>query len=236
MKTSKTAIITGASRGIGKACAKGLAGLGYHCLLIARNQEQLEALAEEIHSTGGKASLFAVDLTNESELQECVLKIKKHYVGIDVLVNNAGMYVGGNLQMESDEFRKQLELNLTANFSLLKAIVPVMKAQKSGYIFNMASRAGKVGFPNSGAYSASKFGFIGLSESLYRELAEYGISVTAICPAWVATEMATVAGSPHEADEMIQPNDIFLTIEYLLKLAPNTRIKEIVLEARKSVR
>lgn len=236
MNTAKTAIITGASRGIGKACAKGLANLGYLCLLIARSQEQLETLAEEIHSAGGQSSIFAVDLTNESELQECVLKIKKHYVSIDVLVNNAGMYVSGNLQMESDEFRKQLELNLTANFSLLKAFVPVMKEQKAGYIFNIASRAGKVGFSNSGAYSASKFGLIGLSESLYRELAEYGISVTAICPAWVATEMATTAGSPHEAHEMIQPDDIFLTIEYLLKLAPNTRIKEIVLEARKSIR
>lgn len=236
MNTAKTAIITGASRGIGKACAKGLAQMGYHCLLLARNQKQLEELTEEIHQMGGRSSLFAVDLTNEKELQYCARKIKKHYVSIDVLVNNAGMYIGGSLHMASDEFRHQLELNLTANFNLLKEVVPVMKEQQSGYIFNISSRSGKVGFANSGGYSASKFGLIGLNESLYRELAEYGISVTAICPAWVATEMATAAGSADEADEMIQPEDIFRTIEYLLKLTPNTRIKEIVIEARKSIR
>ncbi len=235
MDTKKTAIITGASRGIGKACALGLSRLGYHCLLISRNQRQLEEVADEILSHGGKSSLFAVDLTKENELEECIEKIKGHYESIDVLVNNAGMYVGGNLQMDTDEFRKQLELNLTANFSLLKALVPVMKEQRSGYIFNIASRAGKIGFSASGAYSASKFGLVGLSESLYRELAEYGISVTAICPGYVATEMATLAGTPLSDEEMIQPQDIFRTIEYLLNLAPNTRVKEIVVEAKGSI-
>ncbi|WP_159517785.1 SDR family oxidoreductase [Sunxiuqinia indica] len=235
MNTAKIAIITGASRGIGKACAIGLAGMGYHCLLISRSQQQLEEVAEEIHTNGGKSSLFAVDLTKENELEDCIQKIKKHYVSIDVLINNAGMFVGGNLEMDVSEFRQQLELNLTANFNLLQAFVPLMKEQKSGAIFNIASRAGKIGFANSGAYSASKFGLVGLSESLYRELAEYGISVTAICPGYVATEMATLAGTPLTNEEMIQPEDIFLTIEYLLKLAPNTRVKEIIIEAKGSI-
>ncbi len=231
----KTAIVTGASRGIGKACAFGLAKLGYHCILISRSLELLEEVAQQIHDNEGDSSLFAVDLTKESELLECMQKIKQHYHKIDILVNNAGMYIGGNLQMEVDDFRLQMELNLMANFNLLKEVVPLMKTQKSGYIFNIASRAGKVGFSNSGAYSASKFGLVGLSESLYRELAESGISVTAICPGWVATEMADAAGTPLTADEMIQPEDIYLTMEYLLKLAPNTRIKEIMLEAKQSI-
>ncbi|HKJ42682.1 MAG TPA: SDR family oxidoreductase, partial [Sunxiuqinia sp.] len=214
----------------------GLAGLGYHCILIARNQEQMEELAGEIQEAGGDSSVFALDLTNEKALLNVLAKIKKYYPRIDVLVNNAGMYIGGNLQMETDEFRQQLELNLTAQFTILKELVPVMKEQQSGHIFNIASRAGKVGFANSGAYSASKFGLVGLSESLFRELGPFGISVTAICPAYVSTEMARKAGSNHENEEMIQPEDIFSTIEYLLKLAPNTRIKEIVIEARKSIR
>ncbi|WP_321288809.1 SDR family oxidoreductase [uncultured Sunxiuqinia sp.] len=232
MNTAKIAIITGASRGIGKACAIGLAGMGYHCLLISRTQQQLEELAEEIQENGGRSSLFAVDLTKQNELEECIQKIKKHYGRIDVLVNNAGMFIGGNLQVDVSEFRQQLELNITANFKLLQAFVPVMKEQQSGAIFNIASRAGKIGFANSGAYSASKFGLVGLNESLYRELAEYGISVTAICPGYVATEMAKLAGTPLPEEEMIQPSDIFLTIEYLLKLAPNTRVKEIIIEAK----
>ena len=231
----KTAIITGASRGIGKACALGLAQMGYHCIMIARNLELLEEVAQQIHANGGESSLFAVDLTKEEALVECIQKIKQHYSQIDVLVNNAGMYIGGNLQMNTIDFRLQMELNLMAKFNLLKEVVPIMKAQKSGHIFNIASRAGKIGFSNSGAYSASKFGLVGLSESLYRELAESGISVTAICPGWVATEMADLAGSPLPADEMIQPEDIFRTLEYLLNLAPNTRIKELIIEARESI-
>ena len=231
----KTAIITGASRGIGKACALGLADLGYHCILISRSLELLEEVAQQIHTNGGDSSLFAVDLTKEHELLDCIEKIKQHYPKIDVLVNNAGMYIGGNLQMDTNDFRLQMELNLMANFNLLKDVVPIMKAQKSGYIFNIASRAGKVGFSNSGAYSASKFGLVGLSESLYRELASYGISVTAICPGWVATEMADMAGSPLSSDEMIQPEDIYKTMKYLLDLAPNTRIKEIIIEIRNSI-
>ena len=232
---NKTAIITGASRGIGKACALGLASIGYHCILIARNLELLEEVAQEIHTNGGESSLFAVDLTQELELVNCMQKIKQYYQRIDVLVNNAGMYIGGNLQMNTGDFRLQMELNLMAKFNLLKEVVPIMKAQKKGHIFNIASRAGKIGFSNSGAYSASKFGLVGLSESLYRELAESGISVTAICPGWVATEMADLAGSPLPLDEMIQPDDIFKTMEYLLKLAPNTRIKEVIIEARESI-
>ncbi|TDO02608.1 SDR family oxidoreductase [Sunxiuqinia elliptica] len=236
MNQTKTAIITGASQGIGKNCALGLARMGYHCILMARNQEKLEEVAEIIKQNGGESSLFAIDLTQEEELVSCLQTIKKYYGNIQVLVNNAGMYTGGTLQITSHAFRQQLELNLTAGFILLQELVPVMKAQKSGSIFNIVSRSGKVGFAQSGAYSASKFGLLGLSESLYRELAEYGIAVTAICPAWVATEMASVAGSPHQNDEMIQPEDIFKTIAYLLSLAPNTRIKEIVIEARKSIR
>ncbi len=231
----KTAIITGASRGIGKACALGLASLGYHCILISRSLELLEEVAQQIHVQKGESSLFAVDLTKESELLECIQKIKQHYTQIDILVNNAGMYIGGNLQMDTDDFRLQMELNLMANFNLLKDVVPIMKTQRRGHIFNIASRAGKIGFSNSGAYSASKFGLVGLSESLYRELAEFGISVTAICPAWVATEMANAAGSPLPVDEMIQPEDIYKTMKYLLELAPNTRIKEIIIEARESI-
>ena len=236
METTKIAIITGASRGIGKACALGLAGLGYHCILIARNLEKLKNLAEKINASGGESSIFALDLADEKALLEVLEKIKKYYPRIDVLVNNAGMFIGGNLQLETDEFRKQLELNLTANFNILKELVPVMKEQKSGYIFNISSRAGKIGFANSGAYSASKFGLVGLGESLFRELGPQGISVTSICPAYVATDMAQVANTPFKDEEMIQPEDIFYTIEYLLKLAPNTRVREIVIEARESIR
>ena len=110
-----------------------------------------------------------------------------------------------------------------------------MKAQKSGHIFNVASRAGKVGFSGGGAYSASKFGLVGLSESLYRELNPLGIKVTALCPGWVNTEMAVDAGTPLESEQMIQPDDLFRTIEWLLQLSPAACVKEVILESPNSI-
>lgn len=235
MQNQKCAIVTGASRGIGKVCALGLAKLGYHCILIARNRGQLEGLAEEIYEEGGEASLFAVDLSDEQEIISCTEKIKKHYPEIEVMVNNAGIYFDGSLELNTEDFRKQIELNLTANYILLKELVPVMKRQKSGHIFNIASRAGKIGFEGGGAYSASKFALVGLSESLYRGLAKDNVRVTSICPGWVNTEMAQVAGTPWTNEDMIQPEDILKTIEYLLSLSSGACIKEMVIETPKSI-
>ena len=104
-----------------------------------------------------------------------------------------------------------------------------MKKQQSGYIFNVASRSGKVGFSGSGGYSASKFGLLGLNESLYRELTPQGIKVTALCPAWVNTQMAREAGTPLEAEEMIQPSDLFHTIQWLVNLSSGACVKEVVI-------
>ena len=114
-------------------------------------------------------------------------------------------------------------------------VVPIMKKQGSGHIFNIASRAGKVGFAGKGVYGATKFGLVGLSESLYRELSEAGISVTAICPGWVNTELAQQGGTPLSEEDMIQPEDILKTIQWLLALSPNTRIKDVVIECNKSI-
>jgi len=129
-----------------------------------------------------------------------------------------------------------LDTNLTAQFVFLQAIVPIMKEQKSGYIFNVASRAGKIGFAGSGGYNASKFGLVGLNESLYRELVPLGIRVTALCPAWVNTKMAYEAGSKLRQIQMIQPEDIFETIRWLLTLSLGACVKEVVIETPFSVK
>ena len=110
-----------------------------------------------------------------------------------------------------------------------------MKAQGKGYIFNIVSRAAKYGFPDGGIYGSTKFAFLGLAESLYRELAPLGIHVTSLCPGWVNTEMAKKAGTPFKNDEMVQPDDILNTIRYLLNLSPNVCIKDIVFEMKKSI-
>lgn len=227
----KVAIVTGASKGIGKAIALGLAKLHYQTVLIGRNKRDLEEVHRLITKQGGqKPILFQMDITNQLEVQTTINSVVAQFKTIEVLVNNAGVYYNGTLDISKEDFENQLATNLTAQYCILKEVVPVMKEQKSGYIFNLASRAGKIGFSGSGGYSASKFGLVGLSESLYRELNPLGIRVTALCPGWVDTQMAYEAGTPLKGEQMIQTRDLFKTIEWLLSLSPGACVKEVILE------
>lgn len=231
MNTNKTAMITGATKGIGRAIAFGLSKLGYQTCIIGRNLHDLNSLAKEItESDALQPETFQLDITDSSAVKDTIKKISADFGRIDILVNNAGVYYDGTTAISEADFRKMLDTNLTAQFVFLQEVVPVMKAQKSGYIFNVASRSGKVGFAGSGAYSASKFALVGFSESLYRELNPLGIRVTALCPGWVNTKMAIDAGTPLQADQMIQPEDLMKTIEWLLSLSPGACVKEVVLE------
>jgi len=234
---NRIAVITGAGKGIGKAIAYGLAEMSYQTLLIGRNRRNLEQVSAEIVNNGGLAPvIFQHDITDTAKMKETVKSIVAEFGRVDVLVNNAGIYFDGTLELSESEFQTMLNTNLTAQFNLTKEIAPLMEKQGSGYIFNIVSRAGKVGFAGSGGYSASKFGMLGLSESLYRELTPKGIKVTALCPGWVNTQMAFDAGTPLKAEEMIQPEDLFKTIQYLLQLSPSAIVKEVVIEAPSSIR
>ncbi|MEN8118299.1 MAG: SDR family oxidoreductase [Bacteroidota bacterium] len=231
MTTNKVAVITGASKGIGKAIAVGLAGMNYHTILVGRDRTELRKVSAEIVSNDDPTPcILQLDITDYNKLKESVKSIVSKYNRIDVLVNNAGVYFDGSADISEADFTKMLETNLTAQYRFLHEVVPVMKRQKLGYIFNVASRAGKIGFAGSGGYSASKFGLVGLSESLYRELNPFGIRVTALCPGWVNTKMAYDAGTTLEGEQMIQPEDLFKTIEWLLKLSPGACVKEVVIE------
>jgi len=234
---NRIAVITGAGKGIGKAIAYGLAEVSYQTILIGRNRKNLEQVSSEIVNNGGLAPvIFQLDITDTSKMKETVKSVVDEFDRVDVLVNNAGIYFDGTLELSESEFQSMLNTNLTAQFNLTKEIVPLMEKQGSGYIFNIVSRAGKVGFAGSGGYSASKFGMLGLSESLYRELTPKGIKVTALCPGWVNTQMAFDAGTPLKAEKMIQPEDLFKTIQYLLQLSPSAIVKEVVIEAPSSIR
>lgn len=238
MNNIKTAIITGASRGIGRAIAIGLAKEGYLPVLISRTKSQLKAVADEIKtSTNHKIDpvVYAFDITDHDKISDVVKAIKNKYKRIDILVNNAGATIKGTLGLSKEDLNKMIETNLVAPFLFINEIVSIMKEQKGGYIFNIASRAGKIGFAETGIYSASKFGLVGYSESLYRNLAPFGIKVTSICPSWVDTVMARVAESPLAAEEMIQPEDIMETIHWLLSLSDATCVKDVVIECRKAI-
>lgn len=234
--TNKVAIITGASKGIGKAIALGLGKLNYQTVLIGRNLVDLNEVANEITKAGGpEPGSFPINITNSGKVKKTVAEIVGKFGQIDILVNNAGIHYNGTLEIPEQDFKKMLDTNLTAQFVMLQEVVPVMQKQKSGYIFNVASRSAKVGFAGSGAYCASKFGLLGLNESLYRELTPQGIKVTALCPAWVNTSMAQNAGTPLQPEEMIQPEDLFKTIRWLLELSPGACVKEVVITNPKSL-
>ncbi len=233
---NKKAIITGASRGIGKSIAITLAELGYNVILIARSEDRLATTAEAITNTGTKAFVYPCDFKNPEMIDVTLKSILTAHPKIDVLVNNAGIWKEGSLEPSVNEFNEVINVNLSAQFAVLKHVVPSMKAQRSGFIFNISSRAGKYGFPGSATYVASKFGLSGLSESLYRELAEYNIKVTSICPSWVNTDMATQAGAAIPYEEMIQPGDISKTIKWLLSLSPAVAIKDVEIECRMRIK
>lgn len=232
----RIAVVTGAGKGIGEAIAKGLAEMGYQTVLIGRQLKDLNRVANDILESGGIApSIHMLDITDTQKMKETVQKIVTDFGRIDVLVNNAGIYFGGTLELSEEEFKAMIDTNLTAQFKLTKAIVPFMEKQGMGNIFNIVSRSGKIGFAGSGAYSASKFAMLGFSESLYRELTPTGIKVTALCPGWVNTKMAFDAGTPLPAEEMIEPEDLFKTIKWLLEISPAACVKEVVIESKNSI-
>jgi short-subunit dehydrogenase len=239
MKKNKgLAVITGASQGIGATVAKGLAHDDYRVVLIARNRRNLDKVYDEIMQSDDNAPepiVLPLDITDYAKLEYEIKLIHQKYGAIDILVNSAAMFMDGSLNESVDNFKKIIETNVVAPYAILKTVTEIMKTQKSGYIFSIASRAAKYGFPGGGIYGSTKFALTGLTESLYRELAPSGIRVTSLCPGWVNTEMARKAGTPLNEEEMIQPDDLLNTIRYLLNLSGNVCIKEIVLEMKKSI-
>lgn len=234
----KIALITGASRGIGKAVAIGLAKDGYQICLLARSQKDLQHVADVIIeenklSTEQQPLIYVCDVTNLKQIEEVVADIVKKTGQIDLLFNNAGILRHGTLENVKD-FQDQINVNLVGAFHVLHVVVPYMKKRKQGYIFNLASICGKVGYADIGAYTASKFGLVGLNESLLNELAPHNISVTAICPGYVATDMTTFAEFPPQ-NLMIQPEDILQIMRGLLTLSPHACVQEVVVRCRATI-
>jgi 3-oxoacyl-[acyl-carrier protein] reductase len=225
---SKVALVTGAGKGIGKAIAIALAKEGIHVGLIARTEKDINAVAIEIKALGVKAATVTADISNRSEVEAAVTIIQRELGNIDILVNNAGTATFGNfLELEPEVWEQQVKVNLFGVYYVTRAVLPQMIERKTGDIVNISSTAGKTGSPVTSAYSASKFGVFGLSESLMQEVRKHDIRVMALAPSTVVTDLAhsanLIKGDP---ERVMHPEDFAELIVAHLKLNRRVFVKE----------
>ena len=187
----QTAIVTGASRGIGKAIAIFLAKEGAEVIInYSSSLENANKVVSEINSFGGKAYPLQADISNENSVNELIKTVLEKNNKIDVLVNNAGITKDGLLmRMKTDDWQKVLDLNLSGVFYCTRAVSRQMLKQKKGRIINITSVVGLMGNPGQANYSAAKAGVVGLTQSAAKEFASRGITVNAVAPGFISTDM-----------------------------------------------
>jgi 3-oxoacyl-[acyl-carrier protein] reductase len=228
MESKKTAIVTGGSRGIGRAVAEALLGEGWRVHFCGRSPEHVEtAQAELAGRFGGAVSGAAVDARSQEEVDRFVARVLREEGRIDCLVNNAGLGVFGPVdELTGEQWREVIETNLSGYFYFLRAVAAAMKERGEGWILNIASLAGKNPFAGGAAYNASKFGVIGLSEAAMLDLRQYGVRVAALLPGSVATGFShpnshSSGGGKQDQSWKLQPADIAAMVLHLLAYPPN---------------
>lgn len=188
--SGKVALITGASRGLGKAMALALAQSGATVALVSRDAEKLESVRAEIESRAGRAAVFIADVTDEQQIGRFEREVFDQLGRVQILINNAGINIRKNLvDFSLEEWRRVLDTNLTSVFLMCRAFVPHMRGSGYGRILNMTSIMSHVSLPGRSAYSASKAALLGLIRALALELAPEGITVNGISPGPFGTEM-----------------------------------------------
>ena len=218
-----SALVTGGSSGIGLALARALREDGYELTLAARRPEPLEEAARELDALAVPANLGDAD--------ECIRVVAAHterFGGMDVLVNSAGIGIGGSFaEQDTKRIALQLDVNLRATLVITRESLPHLRASR-GQIVTLASIAGTIPTPGLAVYGATKAALIAWTSSLNREEAEHGIRATAISPGFVATRMTEWTGLPEE--EQISPDDIVALVRAVLSLSPPARVPNIVVE------
>jgi NAD(P)-dependent dehydrogenase (short-subunit alcohol dehydrogenase family) len=226
----KKAIVTGASSGIGKEVALMLLQAGAQVSLVSRNPDRI--LGDLPANSNAKG--YAIDLGDISQVAAKMQAIVADMGSVDILINNAGMaYIGEIIDMPLDEWQKLFDLNLTSVFQCLQATLPTMRSQKSGTIINVASVAGKQGFPNWGAYCASKFALLGLTQAIAAEEQPHGIKIMSICPGSVDTPLWDTLGDKvppsFNRSAMLRPATVAESIMTLVNLPADAVINDLLL-------
>jgi 3-oxoacyl-[acyl-carrier protein] reductase len=225
---NQTAIITGAGKGIGAATAHALAAEGVQLGLVARTAADLEQLQRTLTDKYGVKVFFATaDIGNRSEVERAVATLTEQLGRVDILINNAGAGTFGKLvEMDPEEWERIIRVNLLGTYYVTHAVLPTMLKQNRGNIINISSTSGERGAATTSAYSASKFGIMGMTESLMQEVRKSNIRVTALTPSTVNTELAAKAGLPiGDEDHMMQPEDVAELITFALKMPQRVFLK-----------
>jgi len=228
--TGKVALVTGASKGLGKALARGLAKAGTDLALCARNLDELQQTKNEIEQLGVRAEIFQMDVLNKGSIQKAVLSALGTFKQIDILVNNAGINIRKPvLEIQEAEWDQVLNTNLKGYFLVAQAVVPSMIKQKKGKVINMASILGAVGLENQSPYASSKGGVIQLTKVMALEWARHNITVNAIGPTYFETPLVAALRNDPERFRFInertpmgrwgQPEELEGTVIFLASKA-----------------
>lgn len=227
----QSAIVTGASKGIGRVVAKHLASKGFNLLLISRSKDLLAELQQELgqNNTVLIVKTAAIDVSHAEEVHKAVEDFYQTTHSIDLLFNNAGYVKRGTFDIDANELLTMINSNLVGAVNLIRSVVPLMKIKNSGYIINVSSRNAETPRSFLGGYSATKAALLAFNESLYKEMKDTNIKVTALCPGFVDTEMTSDV--KEDRNKLIKTDDICIVIDFLLALSPAVALKKLSFES-----
>jgi short-subunit dehydrogenase len=223
-------IITGASRGLGKAMAERFAAAGYHLALIARDGGRLTEVQAELDTRFPdiRIKCFPTDMSKKEEVLSLGKGLVKAGVEVDVLINNAGQFLPGSVHDEAEgTLERMIAVNLYSAYHLTRTLLPGMMARRSGHIFNICSVASLQAYPNGGAYSISKWALAGFSANLREELKTHGIKVTSVYPGAAYTD--SWAGSGVDPQRIMEAADVAEMVFAASRLSPQATVEEILL-------
>jgi NADP-dependent 3-hydroxy acid dehydrogenase YdfG len=229
--TGKVALITGASAGIGQACARALAQEGANLVLTARRRDRLDALANESAGTGVETAIVTGDAREEETARQSCAAAKDKWGRLDILINNTGVGNYKNLiDTSAEDYDEMMDTNVRSTFLFTRHAVPLMLAQGSGTILMISSMAGIYGFGGEAVYCMTKFAQVGFAQALDKELRQSGIKVSAICPGGVKTEFALGKGRTEQSvaqSDMLDAEDVAAAVLLACTQSPKSRIIEI---------
>lgn len=226
---NKIALVTGASKGIGRATALALAKEGTNLVIASRTITDLQSLAREIGNLGRKAMPVEADVSRESHIKELVKAVVNKFNGIDILINNAGIGRFGRVEeFSTQDWDDMFDVNLRGMFICTREALPYLKSKKESFVVNIASLAGKNYFERAAGYAATKWGVLALSKCLMLEERNAGVRVLAICPGSVDTHFFNHPSLPKpNREKILKPEDVAQTIVEAIKLPQHAMISEI---------